>query len=135
MNGTGIVSLNRNIRSQRSIQYVAASDYQFRVYDRPFKFSLEAYYKALSNLIPYNVDNIRISYYGENCATGYATGIDMKLFGEFVPGTDSWLTCSVMKTEEKIGNIWYPRPTDQRVNLSLYLTDYFPGTDRWKMSL
>lgn len=135
VNGTGIVSLNRYIRSQRSIQYVAASDYQFRVYDRPFKFSLEAYYKALSNLIPYNVDNIRISYYGENCATGYATGIDMKLFGEFVPGTDSWLTCSVMKTEEKIGNIWYPRPTDQRVNLSLYFTDYFPGTDRWKMSL
>ena len=135
VNGTGIATLNRDIRSQRSIHFVLASDYQFRLYDRPFKFSVEAYHKALSNLIPYNIDNIRISYYGENCATGYATGLDMKLFGEFVPGTDSWLTCSVMKTEEKIGGVWYPRPTDQRVNISLYFTDYFPGTDRWKMSL
>lgn len=133
--GTGIVTLNRDIRSQRSIHFVAAGDYQFHVFERPFKFSIEAYYKALSNLIPYNVDNIRISYYGVNCAKGFATGIDMKLFGEFVPGTDSWLTCSVMKTEENIGGVWYPRPTDQRINMSLYFTDYFPGTDRWKMSL
>ena len=59
----------------------------------------------------------------------------MKLFGEFIPGTDSWITCSIMKTEEKINGRWLPRPTDQRMNLSLFFTDYFPGTDRWKMSL
>ena len=133
--GTGYIHLNSDIRSQRSFHFVAAGDYQFRVFDRPFRFSAEAYYKALSRLIPYNVDGIRISYYGENCASGYAAGLDMKLFGEFVPGTDSWITCSVMKTEEKIGDTWYPRPTDQRVNLSLNYTDYFPGTDRWKMGL
>lgn len=133
--GTGYVDLNRDIRSQRSIHFVAATDYKFRVYDRPFKFSAEVYYKALSNLIPYNVDNIRISYYGVNCASGYAAGLDMKLFGEFVPGTDSWLTCSFMRTEEKIAGIWYPRPTDQRVNLSFNFSDYFPGTDRWKLGL
>ena len=135
VHGTGYVSLNRDIRSQRSIHVVAASDYRFRVFDRPFKFSAEVYYKALSNLIPYNVDNIRISYYGENCASGYATGLDMKLFGEFVPGTDSWLTCSIMRTEEKISGIWYPRLTDQRVNLSFNFSDYFPDTDRWKLGL
>ena len=135
VDGSCHVKLNQDIKSQRSIHFVAATDYQFRVADRPFKFSAEVYYKALSNLIPYNIDNIRISYYGENCASGYATGLDMKLFGEFVPGTDSWLTCSIMRTEEKINGHWYPRPTDQRINLSLNLSDYFPGTDRWKMNL
>ena len=74
-------------------------------------------------------------YYGENCASGYATGLDMKLFGEFIPGTDSWLTASIMSTEEKIDGKWYPRPTDQRFNLSFCLTDYFPGSDRWQMNL
>lgn len=133
--GSSYVKLNRYIKSQRSVQVVGAMDYQFRVWDRPFKFSSEIYYKALSNLIPYNINNVRLTYYGENCATGYATGLDMKLFGEFIPGTDSWLTASVMRTEEKIDGKWYPRPTDQRINLSLCLTDYFPGSDRWQMNL
>ena len=86
------VNLNKDIRSQRSIQFVLGGDYDFRVYDRPFKFTTEIYYKKLDRLIPYNVDNVRIVYYGENCAHGYAAGIDMKLYGEFVPGTASWLT-------------------------------------------
>ena len=104
--------------------------------DRPFKFTAEAYYKKLDNLIPYNVDNVRIVYYGENCAHGYAAGLDMKLFGEFVPGTDSWITLSIMDTKEKInGGSWIPRPTNQLISASLYFTDYFPHTDRWKMSL
>ena len=135
VNGSCHVDLNKSIKSQRSIHFVAATDYQFHIFERPFKFSAEVYYKALANLIPYNIDNIRISYYGENCATGYATGLDMKLFGEFVPGTDSWITCSIMRTEEKINGRWYPRPTDQRVNLSFNFSDYFPNTDRWKMNL
>ncbi len=134
--GITTVTLNRNIKSQRSIHVLLGCDYHFTLYGRPFKFTAEAYYKKLDNLIPYNIDNVRIVYYGENCAKGYATGLDMKLFGEFVPGTDSWLTFSVMDTKERInGGDWIPRPTNSRFCASLHFTDYFPGTDRWKMSL
>jgi len=129
------VNLNKDIRSQRSIQFVLGGDYDFRVYNRPFKFTTEIYYKKLDRLIPYNLDNVRIVYYGENCAHGYAAGIDMKLYGEFVPGTTSWLTFSLMSTRENIGGKWLPRPTDQLYNLSLYFTDYFPRRESWKMSL
>ena len=129
------VQLNKDIRSQRSIQFVLGGDYDFRVYGRPFKFTTEIYYKKLDDLIPYNLDNVRIVYYGQNCAYGYAAGIDMKLYGEFVPGTASWLTFSLMSTRENIGGKWLPRPTDQLYNLSLYFTDYFPHRENWKMSL
>ena len=129
------VNLNKDIRSQRSIQFVLGADYDFRVFERPFKFTTEIYYKKLDRLIPYNLDNVRIVYYGENCAYGYAAGIDMKLYGEFVPGTASWLTFSIMSTKENIGGKWLPRPTDQFYNLSLYFTDYFPRHDNWNMSL
>ena len=136
VDGIATVSLNKNIKSQCSIHFVLGYDHHFKLAGRPFKFTAEAYYKKLDNLIPYNVDNVRIVYYGENCAHGYATGLDLKLFGEFVPGTDSWLTFSIMDTKEKInGGDWIPRPTNSRFNASLYFTDYFPGTDRWKMSL
>ena len=134
--GITTVVLNKNIKSQRSIHFVLGYDYNFKMLDRPFKFTAEAYYKKLDNIIPYNVDNVRIVYYGENCAKGYAAGVDFKLFGEFVPGTDSWITFSIMDTKEKINNSgWLPRPTDQTFNASLYFTDFFPGTDKWKMSL
>ena len=133
--GATVVRLNRDIRSQRSIHFVVGGDYSFRAFGRPFKLTAEAYYKALSNLIPYNIDNVRISYYGRNMARGYATGLDMKLFGEFVPGTDSWISLSLMKTEEKVNGRWLPRPTDQRYRLSIYFTDYFPGSTKWQMSL
>ena len=136
-NTAGIFSviLNKGIKSQRSIHFVLGSDYTFRMLGRPFRFTTEIYYKALSNLIPYSIDNVRIVYYGKNLSKGYATGIDFKLFGEFVPGTDSWITFSLMRTKEKLNGIWLPRPTDQRYNLSLYFTDYFPGTDRWRLTL
>ena len=136
VDGITAVTLNKNIKSQRSIHFVLGYDYHFKMMDRPFKFTAEAYYKKLDNLIPYNVDNVRIVYYGENCANGYAAGLDMKLFGEFVPGTDSWVTFSIMDTKEKInGGEWIPRPTNSRFNASIYFTDFFPGTERWKMSL
>ena len=135
VNGLSTVRLNREIRSQRSIHFVAGADYTFRMAGRPYKFTAEAYYKALSNLIPYSVDNVRIVYYGRNVAKGYAAGVDFKLYGEFVPGTDSWLTLSLMRTKEQIDGVWIPRPTDQRYNLSLYFTDYFPGTTRWRFTL
>lgn len=133
--GNTTVWLNEKIKSPRSIHFVLGSDYNFRLFSRPFRFTTEVYYKALSNLIPYNVDNLKITYYGHNDAKGYAAGLDMKLYGEFVPGTDSWLSFSLMKTEEKIGDKWIPRPTDQRYNLSLYFTDYFPGNTMWRMNL
>lgn len=133
--GISTVKLNKDIKSQRSIHFVLGGDYTFRMMNRPFKFTTEVYYKALSNLIPYTVDNVRVVYYGRNMSKGYATGIDFKLFGEFVPGTDSWITFSIMSTKEKLHGKWLPRPTDQRYNLSLYFTDYFPGTDRWKLAL
>ena len=110
-------------------------DYRFRMNERPFKFTAEAYYKALSNLIPYNVQNVKITYYGENLCSGYAAGLDFKLYGEFVPGTDSWISLSLMRTQQKMNGQWVSMPTDQRYALNLHFTDYFPGTERWKMTL
>lgn len=134
-NGLTTASLNDKIKSQRSIQVIGAIDYRFKMLNRSFKFSAEAYYKALSNLIPYNVQNLKITYVGENLTNGYATGLDMKLYGEFVPGTDSWLTFSLMSTKQKYGDTWVSLPTDQRWAVNLHFTDYFPGTERWKMTL
>ena len=135
VNGITTATLNSRIKSQQSIHFIAAADYRFRMLNRPFKFTVEAYYKALNNLIPYNVQNMKITYYGENLTKGYATGIDLKLYGEFVPGTDSWLTLSLMSTRQKFNNQWIPLPTDQRWAVNLHFTDYFPGTERWKMTL
>ena len=135
INGKTIVTLNEDIKSQRSIHIVGAFDYRFRLADRPFRFTAEAYYKILNNLVPYNVQNMKVVYYGQNMAKGYAAGIDLKLYGEFVPGTDSWLTFSIMSTRQTINGIRVPLPTDQRWGVNLHFTDYFPGTDRWKMAL
>ena len=136
VNGNTFAYLNEKIKSQRSIHFLLGMEYKFRVNQRPFKFTAEAYYKALSNLIPYNVDNVRVVYYGGNIAKGYAAGIDMKIYGEFVPGTDSWVSIGIMKTEEKInGSPYVPRPTDQRLNFSMFFSDYFPNTDRWKVTI
>ena len=129
------MTLNKNIKSQRSLQFIAAMDYRFRMNQRPFKFTAEAYYKALSNLIPYNVQNVKITYVGQNLCSGYAAGLDFKLYGEFVPGTDSWVSLSLMRTQQKMNGQWISMPTDQRYALNLHFTDYFPGTDRWKMTL
>ena len=135
VNGMTTSRLNDHIKSQQSIHFIAAADYRFKMLNRPFKFSAEAYYKAMSNLIPYNVQNMKITYYGGNICKGYATGIDLKLYGEFVPGTDSWLTLSLMSTRQKHNDKWIPMPTDQRWAVNLHFTDYFPGTERWKMTL
>ena len=135
VNGQTVVTLNNKIRSQRNLHVVGAFDYRFRMMERPFRFSAEAYYKLMDNLIPYNVQNMKVVYYGQNMASGHAFGVDLKLFGEFVPGTDSWVTFSIMSTRQKINGVSIPMPTDQRWGLNLHFTDYFPGTDRWKMTL
>lgn len=135
VNGVTVVTLNNRIKSQRSLHFVAAFDYRFKIKERPYKFTAEAYYKALSNIIPYNVNNVKVTYYGENMGSGYAAGLDLKLYGEFVPDTDSWVTFSLMSTKQKINGKQVPMPTDQRYAINLHFTDYFPGTERWKMTL
>ena len=133
--GATVVQLNRDIKSQRSFQVVVGGEYKFRIAERPFKFTAEAYYKAQSRLNPYNVDNLKIVYYGRNEGSGYVAGVDLKVYGEFVPGTDSWISFSLMKASMKLHGKTIPQPTDQRWNLNFFFSDYFPGTDRWKMTL
>ena len=129
------VQLNKSIKSQRSFQIVMGGEYKFRVAGRPFKISAEAYYKAQSDINPYNVDNVKIVYYGQNIASGYVVGADFKIYGEMVPGTDSWISFGLMKAQMKLNGKSIPQPTDQRWNLNFFFSDYFPGTTRWKMNL
>ncbi len=141
-------TLNSNIKAQKSTHYLLAADYLFYKWGRPFKWITEVYYKDLENLIPYKVDNVRIQYLANDLSNGYATGIDIKVNGEFVPGVESWASLSVMKTAEDIvgdikidanGNTveagFIPRPTDQRVNFSMFFQDYIPGKPKYKMHL
>lgn len=140
--------LNTNQKAQSSFQIVGASDWNIKFWGRPFKFTTEVYYKYLNNLIPYQVDNVRIRYYAFEKSKGYATGIDFKINGEFVKGIESWASLSVMSTKENINGDYYinddgegvepgyiPRPTDQRVNFSIFFQDYLPMNPTFKMSL
>ena len=135
VNGITYASLNRKAKSQRSIHFIAGFDYRFKMNNRPFKFTAEAYYKALGNLVPYSVNNVKVVYYGDNMCSGHAAGLDLKLFGEFVPGTDSWVSLSLMNTSMKLNGKSIPLPTDQRYAVNMFFPDYCPGTTRWKMSL
>ena len=135
VNGITYATLNKKIKSQRSIHFIAGYDYNFKLNNRRFKFTAEAYYKLLSQLVPYSVNNVKVVYYGKNEASGHTAGIDMKIYGEFVEGTDSWLSLSLMDAKMKLNGETIPLPTDQRIAVSLFFTDYFPGTHRWKMSL
>ena len=135
VNGITYATLNEKIKSQRSIHFIAGYDYNFKLNNRRFKFTAEAYYKLLSQLVPYSVNNVKVVYYGKNEASGHTAGIDMKIYGEFVEGTDSWLSLSLMDAKMKLNGETIPLPTDQRIAVSLFFTDYFPGTHRWKMSL
>jgi hypothetical protein len=140
--------LNPSIKAQRSIHYIVGGDMNFKAGNRPFKFFAEAYYKKMDNLIPYEIDNVRLRYYANNSANGYATGLDMRINGEFVKGTESWLSVSILDTKEKIkdaivndvnGNRIEPgyvrRPTDQRVTVSLMFQDYLPKFPSYRMQL
>ena len=133
--GITYATLNRKIKSQRSIHFIGGMDYRFSMNNRPYKFTAEVYYKLLDNLVPYSVNNVKVVYYGNNEASGHAAGLDLKLFGEFVPGSDSWVSLSLMNTRMKLNGRAIPLPTDQRYALNLFFTDFFPGTTRWKMSL
>jgi len=137
-------NLNHQIKAQRSIHYILGGDMNFKAWNRPFKFFAEAYYKQLDYLIPYETDNVRIRYYALNNASGYATGVDFRVNGEFVKGTESWASLSILSTQEKLttdvnGNPinggYVRRPTDQRVNASIMFQDYLPKFPTFRMYL
>ncbi len=142
----------RETKAQKAIHYLIGYDQIFTAFERPFKATAELWFKDLKHLIPYQIDNLNISYLPNQEATGYATGIDFKINGEFVPGLQSWASLSLMKTEEDIIGDFYikksnilgsekvypgyiPRPTDQRINFSLFFQDFFPGYPSIKMSM
>ncbi len=160
INGVTYALLNKKIRSQRSIHALASMSYRFSMMNRPFKFTAEAYYKAISRLVPYSVDNVKVTYYGDNETSGHAAGLDLKLFGEFVPGVDSWISFSYMNSREDIVRIggdlsgdhysvhtnkgtylgeiypgYIPRPNEQRYSVSLFFQDYVPNHPEYKLNL
>ena len=138
--GNTVVRLNSDLKAQRSIHFILGGDYSFKVGGRNFKLSSEVYYKHLSRINPYTVDNVKIRYYGENCARGYIVGWDTKLFGEFVPGADSWISLSLMQARQTIDRagqptVHAPLPNSPAYNISLYFQDYFPGYRRAMVNL
>lgn len=141
-------TLNNNIKAQKAIHYVVGGDMNFNLWSRKFKFFAEAYYKRLENLIPYEIDNVRIRYYADNIAEGYATGLDMRVNGEFVKGAESWMSLGILQTQERIpsaivtdgsGNRitpgYIPRPTDQRFTFSMFFQDYLRQNKNYKVNL
>jgi len=123
-NGT----INTELKAQQAIHVVLGNDYSFEMWDRPFKLITEIYYKDLTDVNPYAVDNVRIRYQAKNNADAYAYGLDVRLNGEFVPGSESWVSLGYLKTEENIDNRGYiARPTDQRIKLGILFQDYVPN--------
>ncbi len=141
--GNEFVRMNDQIKSQRSYQIILGSDITFDANNRPFKFTAEAYYKGITDYIPYIVDNVQIRYLGANTGKAYNAGLDMKLFGQFVPGTDSWLSLSLMSSKEtydeiyrgEIRTIKTPRPTEQRYGVGVFFSDYYPGHEAYRVFL
>jgi hypothetical protein len=156
--------VNTNLKAQKSVHAVVGANYDFRLWNRKFSFISEVYYKYLYDMVPYEYDNVLIRYYGENRSTGYAAGVDLRLNGEFVKGTDSYINLSIMSTRENLKDdyltVYYdshgnevlstsdsiastatrypgsvPRPTDQRVKFSMFFQDYIPRNDNFKMHL
>lgn len=125
-----------NVKAQKSFHIVLGNEYSFEIWDRPFKLVTEAYYKGISDVNPYTLENVRIRYRADNSADAYAYGLDMRLNGEFVPGTESWFSFGYLKTEENINNRGYiARPTDQRLKFGALFQDYVPNMPDLKMYL
>ncbi|RLJ69094.1 TonB-dependent receptor-like protein [Lacinutrix venerupis] len=125
-----------NVKAQKSVHVVLGNDFSFKMNERPFKLSTELYYKNLTDVNPYTVENVRIRYAADNSATAYAYGLDMRLNGEFVPGTESWFSFGYLKTEENINNRGdIARPTDQRLKFAALFQDYVPNLPNFKMYL
>ena len=141
--GVTRIRLNRDLKAQRSVHVVLGSDYYFRAWGRPFKFTVEGYYKYIDRMESYTVDNVRVRYSGKNDSEGYAAGLDLKLYGELVPGADSWISFSTMTARQR--NLkseiinqkseWIPSPTEQRWNFSMLFQDYLPQLPQLKFHL
>lgn len=131
-------SLNVDLKSQHSYQVTQTFDWNLSMWDKPFRLTADVYYKYITNLVPYTVDNLRVRYDAENDAVGYATGVSLRINGEFVPGLESWASVSLMKTQEDILSDtigWIDRPTDQRFSVKIFFQDYVPSMPWWRMSL
>lgn len=129
-------AFNSDITAQKSYQVILSNDYEFQIKDRKFKLTSEAYYKKMENLIPYYLDNVRVRYSGKNNSEGYAYGVDARLFGQFVPGIDSWVSASYARVYENIEGMGYiPRPTDQRFKFSMFYQDYMPKFPSMRVNL
>jgi hypothetical protein len=131
-------SVNTDLKAQRSYQFVTALDKKFMRWGRPFTFITEAYVKYMDRIVPYDLDDVRIRYYGINDGTAYATGLDMRLNGEFVKGVESWFNLGLLTTKENISNDnrgYIRRPTDQRVTASIFFQDYIPNNPSIKVYL
>ena len=134
------IHLNDQLKAQRSYQLVMGTDYYFRAWGRPFKFTAEAYGKYIDRMESYTVDNVRVRYSGLNDSEGYALGLDLKLFGELAPGADSWISFSTMRSRMRFTNDkhnlgWIPTPQEQRYNLTLYFQDYLPQYPQYRLHL
>lgn len=128
--------VNPNVKAQEAIHVVLSNDYNFKMWNRPFKWVTELYYKSLSDVNVYSIDNVRIRYVANNNAKAYAQGLDFRLNGEFVPGTESWVSFGYMKTEENYENKGYiARPTDQRLKFAMLFQDYMPNIPSVKVYL
>ncbi|MDA9357165.1 TonB-dependent receptor plug domain-containing protein, partial [Flavobacteriaceae bacterium] len=128
--------INYNVKAQKSIQLVASNEYSYRLWNRPFKLTSEVYYKDMSNINAYTVDNVRIRYLANNNTKAYAYGLDIRLNGEFIKGTESWFSFGYLNTKENIDNQGYiPRPSDQRLKFGVLFQDYVPNIPDLKMYL
>ena len=131
------IRLNQDLRAQRSVHVVLGGDYYFRAWGRPFKMTAEGYYKYIDRMESYTVDNVRVRYSGRNDSKGYAGGLDLKLYGELVPGADSWISFSTMVARQRFigSNLWIPSPNEQRWNFSMLFQDYIPQLPQLKFHL
>ena len=129
-------NINYNLKAQKSIHFVLSNDYSMKIWNRPFKLLTEIYYKKMDDVNSYTIDNVRIRYSANNDAKAYAYGLDLRLNGEFVPGTESWFSLGYLRTEENISNQGYiARPTDQRLKFGVLFQDYIPNIPDLKMYL
>ena len=131
-------SLHRDLPAQCSYQAMGTIDWNLHLWDKPFRFTADIYYKYITNLVPYTIDNLRVRYNPDQQAVGYATGVSLRINGDFIPGLESWASVSLMKTQEDIlgdGLGWLARPTDQRVSFKIFFQDYLPTFPWWRTSL
>ena len=129
-------TVHPDVKAQKSVHIVLSNDYSFKMWNRPFKLVTEAYYKFMTDVNAYTLDNVRIRYAANNNAVAYAQGLDVRLNGEFVAGTESWISFGYLKTEENIDNKGYiARPTDQRLKFGVLFQDYMPNIPSVKLYL